>query len=158
MEAYRPLRAGLFIYESVRLGFLAGTFTILRPDGGAAFFPWLACMSSNALFPLMTLFLLLDISRYGAYAPLYMAGKCVSFFSVMGWCVFFRRNIINAAFLDEAVLFIAPGILAILLFGDLLSASAGFIVVKKTRLVQVWLSSTRTLPEQTPVERPAGSE
>jgi hypothetical protein len=136
MAVYRPLRAGLVVYEWIRLLFLLGAFAALRPDEGAAAFPWLACLAANALFPLMALFLLLDISRYGGYGPLYAAGKFVSFFSVTGWCVFFRRHIIDAVFLEETVLFMMPGILGILLLGDLLSAAAGLVIVKKMYPVQ----------------------
>ena len=135
MELHRPLRAGLFIYECARILFLAGAFAAQGqgPDGGLAAFPWLACVAANALFPLMTLFLLLDSSRYGVYAPLYAAGKCVSFFSAVGWCFFSWRNMLDAALLAGEVPFMTPGVLGILVFGDLLSAAAGLVFAVKKR-------------------------
>jgi hypothetical protein len=132
MEVYRPLRAGLCIYECVRLLSLLGAFALLRPDGEAAAFPWSACVASNALFPLMALFLWLDSSRYSVYEPLYTAGKCVCFVSVMSWCIFSRQIIITT--LLSGGLFI-PMIMGItgMLFGDLLSVAAGLAIIKKTR-------------------------
>jgi hypothetical protein len=38
----------------------------------------LVWFTPNALFPLMTLFLLLNIDTYKPYLPLYMAGKCIT--------------------------------------------------------------------------------
>ncbi|MDR1251376.1 MAG: hypothetical protein LBK62_04330 [Treponema sp.] len=134
MGVYRPLKAGLCIYECGRLLFLLAAFMFLRPDEVTAAFPWLACVAANALFPLMTLFLWLDASRYGAYGPLYTAGKCVSFFSVMSWFVFFRRIIITAVLFNNLTMFMITGIVGILLFGDLLSVTAGIAVIKKTRM------------------------
>ena len=132
MTVYRPLRAGLCIYECIRLGFLLAAFTALRPGEGTAF-PWLTYGASNALFPLMALFLLLDNARYAGYAPLYAAGKCVSFFATIGWCVISRQHLLAAALRDNTFLFVAPGILGILLFGDMLSVAAGLIIGRKTR-------------------------
>jgi hypothetical protein len=129
MKTYRPLRAGLFVYECFRLFFLVAVFTVLRP--GEGLFPWLVYAAPGALFPLMTLFLWLNISRYSAYLPLYAAGKWLSFFTAALWSVSFRQNIITAALAGNAMLFIMPGIVGILLFGDLLSAAAGLIVLKK---------------------------
>jgi hypothetical protein len=111
---------------------LLAAFTALRPGEGTAF-PWPAYGASNALFPLMTLFLLLDNARYGGYAPLYAAGKCVSFFSTIGWYVFSRQYILAAVLRDNTFLFLAPGILGVLLFGDMLSVAAGLLIGKKTR-------------------------
>lgn len=133
MEKYRPLRMGLFVYECIRLMFLVSSFAILRPDEGAAAFPWLTYAAPGALFPLMTLFLWLDISRYGAYGPLYTAGKCISCCSVIGWCLLFRQNILSALLLDNTALLLAPGMAGLLLAGDLLSVAAGVIVITKYR-------------------------
>ena len=131
MKTYLPLRAGLFVYECFRLFFLVAVFTVLRP--GEGLFPWLVYAAPGALFPLMTLFLWLNISRYGAYLPLYAAGKWLSFFMAAIWSVSFRQHIITAALAENAMLlFIMPGIVGILLFGDLLSAAAGLLVLKKT--------------------------
>ena len=123
------MRLGLFIYECVRLFFLVAAFAALRPGDGL--FPWLVYAAPGALFPLMTLFLWLNISRYGVYLPLYAAGKWLSFFSAALWGISFRRNIISAMLAGNAELFIMPGIMGLLLVGDLLSAGAGLLVLKK---------------------------
>ena len=133
MEVYRPLRAGLCIYECVRLLSLLGAFVVLRPDGAAAAFPWLACVASNALFPLMALFLWLNSSRYGAYEPLYTAGKCICFVSVISGCIFSRQTIIAALLSVGLFMPMIMGITGMLLFGDLFSVAAGLAIIKKTR-------------------------
>ncbi|MDR2485163.1 MAG: hypothetical protein LBD55_07195 [Treponema sp.] len=137
METYWPLRVGLFIFECVRLFFLLGSFAVLRPDEGAAVFPWISCLAANALFPLMALFLLLDSSRYCGYGPLYTAGKAVSFFAVLVWCIFFRQRILSAAVFEQILLFTLPGILGILIMGDLCSVTAGLFIIRKTRPARI---------------------
>ena len=49
--------------------------------------PWLALAAPGALFPLMAMFIWLDISRYKAYLPLFMAGKCIGIFSLLGFSI-----------------------------------------------------------------------
>jgi len=86
MNVYKPLRAGLFIYEIVRL-FLLVVFMYLAtvesgflPAGSnsGGFFPCNVYLSSNALFPLMALFLWLKPEEYRGYLTLYMAGKAIA--------------------------------------------------------------------------------
>jgi hypothetical protein len=155
MKMYRPLRTGLFVYECARLVFLLGAFMALRPDEGTPVFPWLACAAPNALFPLMTLFLLLDGVRYSGYAPLYAAGKCVSFIATALWCVFFQQQIITAILLDDTIRFMAPGIGGILIIGDMLSVAAGLIIIKKAQMLKA-----RTLgpPAAVLAQAPVGGE
>ncbi|GHV94471.1 hypothetical protein AGMMS50293_07910 [Spirochaetia bacterium] len=150
MEVYRPLRAGLFIYECARLLFLVGSFALLQPggmggvaggmDGGAggmgggASFPWLAYTAPNALFPLMALFVWLDMSRYGVYLPLYLAGKCISLFSIAGWLISSRWIIMIVAWFSNVQVPAAPGLLVwVLLSGELLSTAAALLIMRKTR-------------------------
>jgi hypothetical protein len=124
--------------------FVVAAFMTLRPDALAADFPWLSCLASNALFPLMTLFLLADGSRYAGYWPLYSAGKCISCVPAVVWCVLFRQTILNTAFTGYRALLMAMGVPGILVDCDTLSAAAGMVLVQKTR--------TR------PVQTPAGGE
>jgi hypothetical protein len=83
----------------------------------------------------MTLFLWLDLSGYAGYWPRYISGKCVSLVSVMIWFVLSRQEIYIAAYLDSGSVFIITGILGIMLAGDLLSAAAGFLAVRKLRII-----------------------
>jgi hypothetical protein len=133
MDIFRPLRGGLFVYECLRLLYLIGSFVVLRPGGGN--FPWLVYAAPNALFPLAALFLWLDISRYGLYLPLYVAGKGIGVCSMLGWLISSRwlippENITGLFYLFEA----APALAGwILLCGDLLSVAAGLVIAGKTR-------------------------
>jgi hypothetical protein len=131
MNMYRPLRFCLLLYELIRL------FTLLWVVGGAApredLFPWLVYGTANALFLFMALFLLLDISWFRAYIPLYTAGKTLAAFSAMGW-VFLSRVQITLAIMenDPGILALLGGILGVA-GGDLLSAAAGLALGQKLK-------------------------
>jgi hypothetical protein len=129
MEISRLLRGGLLVSECVRLLGLVGAFVLFRPDSA---FPWLLYVVPNALFPLIALFLWLDFSRYAVYLPLYLAGKCVGIFSIVGWLI---ASWPPAALVQpDGVYSITPDLLAwILLCGDLCSSAAALIVAKKTQ-------------------------
>lgn len=131
MEIYRPLRAGICVYECARFFFLIGALLALRP-GGETLFPWLAYAAPGSLFPLIALFWWLDFSRYGGYGPLYAAGKSICFFSAVMWCIFSQKDIINAVLFGNTSLFVAPGVLLFILPGDLLSVAAAIVIIKKT--------------------------
>jgi hypothetical protein len=92
----RIIKPGLFVYECVRIILLA--FTLLYLQQGLDFFPWLAFIAPGALFPLMALFLWLDVNHYRAYIPLFIAGKCISIFVLLCWSVItIYRTIIGGA-------------------------------------------------------------
>jgi hypothetical protein len=90
MDPYKPLRAVLFFYELLRLFFLAASFAVfsslLTAETGA--FPFMAFMSTNALFPMMAFFLCLSITEYRNYLPLYAAGKTVVVVLFYMWIFF----------------------------------------------------------------------
>jgi hypothetical protein len=120
MGIINVLKPTLFIYETVRIIILAITLMLLP---GNSAIPWLAFASPGALFPLMTLFLWLDIRRYTPYIPLYIAGKCIGILSLLGFSIVSRglamvKNFNNAEF--------------IFLSGDLL-ALAGIIYIFMNR-------------------------
>jgi hypothetical protein len=152
MEPYRPLRGGLFVYECFRLLFLTAVFAALRP--GAAGFPWLVYAAPNALFTLMALFLWLNLSRYGTYLPLFLAGKIISLFSILGWA-FFLRGLRGA---ELSFLFMPELMTGILLCGDTFAAAAVYCIIKKIETVKQEIISLQTtiqattLPVDTPVE------
>ncbi|MDR0878591.1 MAG: hypothetical protein LBN21_11100 [Treponema sp.] len=129
MEVSRPLRAALFIYECIRLAVLVGMFMLLRPDGGE--FPVLVYSVSNALFLLMAVFLLIDPVKYGSYASLYLAGKCISLFSILLWFVFSRADLYTAQLMENPAVFVVLRALLFLLMGEIISAICGLVLVKK---------------------------
>ncbi|MDR2494350.1 MAG: hypothetical protein LBD24_03905 [Spirochaetaceae bacterium] len=94
MNIYGPLRASLFIYEIFRLILMAvAAWTPLEDPSGTetamnGLFPYAVYAVPNALFPLMTYFLLIRLSLYKTYLPLYIAGKIIGAASIIGWAVF----------------------------------------------------------------------
>jgi hypothetical protein len=128
MSELRPLRTGLFIYEWIRLFLVFGVLTMLRSEAGMR--PALLFAAPNALFTIMAVFLLSDFSRYGVYAPLYAAGKCVSCVSLLAYLVITRlwgHQEPGFSVSDLAALF---GLFIVFL-GDLLSIGGGFLLIKK---------------------------
>ncbi|MDR1024864.1 MAG: hypothetical protein LBL56_03995 [Treponema sp.] len=127
-RVFRPLQWGLLVYEVFRLAVLVRIMTgDTREDG----FPALIFGAANALFPLMVLFLLVDFHRYFPYASLYAAGKILSAVTMIS-CGFFRLDrIILAIILGGTVP--AAGRLALIVLGDLISAGAGILLVRRSR-------------------------
>jgi hypothetical protein len=126
----------LFLYECLRLLILTGVFSLFRPGDGAGPFPWLVYAAPNALFPLMALFIWRRFSRYGAYLPLYVSGKCIALAAMFGFCVFSRRDMYTAVYLSSPGILVILGSLLFLLCGDLLSAAGGLALVKKIRGIE----------------------
>ena len=81
----RVLKPAVFIYECIRILFLA-IFIFFQP-GDSPNLPRLIYAAPGALFPLMALFIWLDISRYRAYLPLFIAGKCIGIFTLAVWLI-----------------------------------------------------------------------
>jgi hypothetical protein len=108
-------------------------FSFLKPGGGAGIFPWPVYAVPNALFPLMTLFLWRQFSRYAAYISLYVSGKCIALASVIGFCVFSWHNISAALYLRNTGAFMVLGSLLFLLMGDLFSTTGGLALAGKSR-------------------------
>ena len=88
-----PLAAVLFFYECLRLLLLIVFLFISSSMGSAgfasgAFFPYIVYISSNALFPLMILFVWLRPGEYRNYITLYKAGKIIGVVSFYVWEIF----------------------------------------------------------------------
>ncbi|MDR2159182.1 MAG: hypothetical protein LBP23_03835 [Treponema sp.] len=130
MNDMRPLRGILFVYELVRLLALMGIFTYYDPGGAP--FPWLVYAVPNVLFPLTVLFLWIDGAAYGAYAPLYTAGKVVAAVTALGW-FFFRWNADAALLVGRGDLPVIAGSALFMTAGDLFSAAAGLLLVKRLK-------------------------
>jgi len=104
MNVYRPLRAGLFFYECLRLLLLlVSIFTASMRSGayagdglGAGGFPHIAYMSSNVLFVLITLFVWLRPEQYWNYLNLYMAGKITTLVTFYLWQFFYTQEFLRA--------------------------------------------------------------
>jgi len=120
MVIIRLLRPGLFLYEVVRVLILA-IYALLEPVDAAGF-PRFVFVIPGAVFPLMALFIWIDIDRYRAYLPLFTAGKCVSLFSLLIWCIFQSFT--------KANVFHQAGAEWMLLFGDLF-AMTGILLINK---------------------------
>ncbi|MDR0323883.1 MAG: hypothetical protein LBI12_05495 [Treponema sp.] len=84
MKKISILKPGLFIYECIRIILI---FALMFRLPLQNFIPVLAFAAPNALFPLMSLFICLNISRYKTFIPLFIAGKCIGIFSLLGWSI-----------------------------------------------------------------------
>ena len=133
-DAYRPLRAGLFIYECFRI-FILVLFLLLASvetsiDGNYSG-TYSVYMSSNALFPLMALFLWLKPEEYINYSLLYTAGKIIALISFYVWEIFsFREFAINGD-LTKSLVLLGGG--ALLSLADMLSVWGAWVINKKYR-------------------------
>jgi len=69
------VKLGLFIYECFRLFILV--LILVFQSNEAGLLSRLIFAASSVFFPFMALFILIDINRYRAYLPLYIAGKSI---------------------------------------------------------------------------------
>jgi len=130
MDVYKPLGAGLFLYECLRL--LALVFFLLlaaleNASGGS----YAVYMSSNALFPLMALFIWLKPEEYRNYITLYMAGKTVALVSFYSWEIFTLRDINRGENLANNVFLFSGG--ALIGLADMFSVWGAWAINKKYR-------------------------
>jgi hypothetical protein len=105
---------------------------VLQPEGETPF-PWLTLVTPGALFFLMTLFWLQDISRYRSFCPLYLAGKGFSVITFMFWLFFTGSDMIRELLYGYLARYIAPGAVFFLLLGDMLSVWTVIIIMKPAR-------------------------
>jgi hypothetical protein len=130
----RTLRWGLLIYETLRLVVF---IQIMTGGTGEGEFPSMIFGASNALFPLMALFLLTDFHRYGAYAPLYAAGKVLSVLVLCSAAVLWRDRIIQSILLKGIDFLYRAGGLAAVVLGDTVSAiCGGFLALRWKKAAQ----------------------
>ena len=94
MDVYRPLRAGLFFYECLRLFLLVVFLFVTTMGNGLSVmgFPYLVYLSSNALFPMMVLFVWLRPEDHWNYLGLYIAGKIIALVTFYLWQIFSSRE------------------------------------------------------------------
>ena len=115
MDILRPLRAALFIYETIRLLLLV-VFLFIAPLEaesyvGGAFFPYFVYLSANALFPLMALFIWLRPEEHQNYLSLYLAGKIIGVVSFFAWEFFSSREFPGAENLIRSITLLGGSIL-----------------------------------------------
>ena len=87
--AHKPLRITLFTIDLIRILFLAASLPLLAVMQAAVggVYPYLAYLSSNALFPLISFFILIKPLDYRNYLPLYMSGKVIAVVLFYAWDV-----------------------------------------------------------------------
>ena len=90
------LRFTLFVFDCLRLSFL---LNLLAAFIGASAdlegfeaanglrFPYMVYAAPNALFPLMSLFLLIRLAESKAFIPLYISGKAITAAALTVWIV-----------------------------------------------------------------------
>jgi hypothetical protein len=102
---------------------MLGLLTLFAPlgtMGGVGVFPYLVFTASNALYPLMSLFLWLKFEEYTPYLSLYAAGKFVAVAAALAWFFISAPKLIAYLALDWA------GALAVLVFNTVIvSADTG---------------------------------
>jgi hypothetical protein len=94
MILLRFLKPGLFLYECLRIIILA-VFVLLQPIDPAGL-PRLVFLAPGVLFPLMALFIWLDIYRYKVYLPLFAAGKCICVIALIIWSFITQRFTVSS--------------------------------------------------------------
>ena len=131
-DIHRPLRTGLFFYECLRL--LALVVFLLIASEVSFTESYSVYMTSNALFPMMALFIWLSPGEYRNYISLYIAGKIIMLISFYVWEIFsFREFLMSGNFAINLLLF---GGNAILSLTDILSVWLAWTINKKLRKAQ----------------------
>ena len=111
------MKPGLFVYECARIVILIVGLVYSIPEAGT--FPCLVFAASSALFPLMAMFIWLNVFRYREYLPLFLAGKCIGIILLVLWSIF-QRGIITDFF----------NIKMILLSGDIFAIIITIMIIK----------------------------
>ena len=89
MNIIRFLKPGLLIYEVLKIIVFAATLVIDATN--KSIFLMVFFTAQGALFPIMALFICLDVVRYKEYLPLFIAGKGIGIITLLGWSVFSRQ-------------------------------------------------------------------
>jgi hypothetical protein len=130
MGLIRPLKLGLLIYEIFKIILLAAAFASLQSTD-PAIFPWLLFAVSGVLYPLMAMFLWLDINRYRGYLPLFAAGKITGIIVLLGWFIVSPQDTMIMVFSGRgSVEFIELVLMSGL---DFLAIAAVLLMIRKMR-------------------------
>jgi len=125
MNITRILKPGLFAYECFRILILALILILQGNEPGLS--TRMIFAAPSALYPLMALFIWLDIDRYKVYLPLYIAGKCIGIFLFTLWSIVSQQVTIIGS--RDAAAILAQLILS----GDLFFIGAILIIVKSIK-------------------------
>ena len=141
MDVYKPFRVIIFSYDLLRLLFLAvsfALFSIVQAAMRGGIFPYLAYLSSNALFPLIGFFLFLEPLENRNYLPLYMAGKTIAVVLFYIWAVFSlpaETGFINSGNYTEGIVLL--GGCFFISLGDVLSVFGIYTMNKKLSRITI---------------------
>ena len=105
-KSFRLVPAVIFIYDCSRLFFLIVLLTFFLksgPEFQIIKFPLLVYTSPNAIFPLMSLFLLVRFKLSRAFIPLYITGKSLSLLCMIIWIIISLRFVLNSTVFIWAV-------------------------------------------------------
>jgi hypothetical protein len=111
---------------------MLGLLTLpLGGAGGTGALPYLVFTASNALYPLMSLFLWLKLEDHAPYLPLYAAGKIVAVAAALAWLF------ISAPKLTANLAMDWTGALTVLIFNMVIIAAdtgsaCGALLLKRT--------------------------
>jgi len=96
------LKPGLLVYEVLKTVIFA-TVVVLQAEN-TEIFTLIIFSAQAALFPLMALFLCVNTVQYKEYLPLYIAGKFVCIFAIIGWSIFAQEKSSLGSFLSSTTL------------------------------------------------------
>ena len=132
MGMNRPLGAGLFIYECLRLLALV-VFLLVSPLLDPIGKPYSVYMSSNALFPIMALFMWLRFDEYRNYFALFIAGKIIAMVSFFVWEVFSFIGLMESGYAMGSLALFGGG--ALLCLADTISVWVVWAIENKHRRI-----------------------
>ncbi|MCL2197174.1 MAG: hypothetical protein FWB77_06120 [Treponema sp.] len=76
----------------------------------------------------MALFIWLDINRYKTYLPLFISGKCIGLFLLLGWLIVSRQVTMMGSLFKTAMY-----VELVLLSGDLLALTAVLLIKRDSQ-------------------------
>jgi len=127
---YRPLTAVLFFYEVFRVLFLV-ILLFIAPQEGPLTGILPVYISSNALFPIMALFVWLKPEEHRNYLTLYIAGKVIALVSFFAWQFFSSWEYIWVGNAARSILILGAYIL--LNVADIFSVCGAWLIKNKYR-------------------------
>ena len=130
MDGYKPLGAGIFVYECLRLLVLV-VFLLIASLEASFNGAYSVYMSSNALFPLMALFIWLKPQEYGNYLSLYVAGKIIALISFYVWEIMSFRGFVRGEDPVKNIIFLGGG--ALVSLSDIIAIWGAWAFNKKNR-------------------------
>jgi hypothetical protein len=98
MKLVMLLKPGLFIYEVFKI--LIFAILLIMEANNPSIFLLAFFAAQGAIFPIMALFLCLDAVRYKEYLPLFIAGKGIGIFILLGWSLFSQQGTMIAGFFN----------------------------------------------------------